>query len=268
MLTPPIDLVRPVKVASLPHGPPKSWIFQSKVDGWRAAAFITTAQVRLQARSGRDVTGHFPEITAPLWSLPPDTVLDGEVVAVRRGTFEFEALARSPAWRRQHGVAIGYQAFDLLAFDGADWRGRPLSERWAALVDLLAAAPANVQPVLSTTDRTEAISWMAALRSHGIEGLVGKPTSSTYGPLHGWVKLRDSDTIHADVLSVLGVPRPRALRVRLEDGRVAVTEPLGSVGARAVERALTESGLPLQIEVRAGIGRHTQVRFIRVRPPE
>lgn len=263
-----MELVRPAKVSALPLVGPGTWLWQAKVDGWRCAAFVGAVGVSLQARSGRDVTAQFPEVVGPLSSLPAGTVLDGEVVAVNaEGVFDFAALSRTASWRWQH-VSVGYQAFDLLACRGADWRPRPLRERWAGLLDVLDRAPAAVQPVLSTTDRAEAVSWMPGLRQHGVEGLVGKPLENAYGPSAGWVKLRESDTLDAQVIGVLGAERPRALRVQIEDGRAAVTEPLGSVGARAVERVLEERGLPFTVEVRAGIGRHAQVRFVRVRPPD
>lgn len=266
VLRPPIEVQRPARVARLSVARPGSVIYQAKLDGWRCLAFVGD-EVALQARSGRIVTERFPEILAALADLPP-CVLDGEVTAVRDGVLDFHALAGSPAHRFTSGVALSFVAFDLLQdAAGADLRRRPLRERWDALLALLDGAPTQVQPVLSTLDRDEALAWMGALTAVGIEGIVAKTLSGKYTPGvgHGWIKVRAEETVDAEVLGAVG---PTMLRVRLDDGTDATTEPLGTVALREVADALADAVGPLRVELRAGHGRHGVVRYVRVRAPE
>lgn len=242
-------------------------LYQVKVDGWRVLAFIREDGVHLQARSGRDVTARFPEVIAALSALPSGTVLDGEVVAVRDGKFDFHQLARNSVQRRRDGASVSYVAFDLLCDGGRDVRDQPLADRWPRLLEVLGGALPQVQPVMSTTDRAEAEGWITALAPIGVEGALGKALSAPYtaGLGHGWVKVRTADTVDAEILDTAG---PAALRVRLEDGREVTTEPLGPDAVHQVAEALADAPGPVRIEVRAGHGRHGVTRFVRVRAPE
>jgi len=59
------------------------WIFELKYDGARVIAVKSDAGVKLVARSGRDVTNVYPEVTRAVRHLPvSDCAIDGEVVAL------------------------------------------------------------------------------------------------------------------------------------------------------------------------------------------
>lgn len=60
--------------------------------------------VRLQARSGRDVTTPWMDLAVAGMALPPGVVLDGEAVVVVDGRVSFEAAqARAASSRRGRG---------------------------------------------------------------------------------------------------------------------------------------------------------------------
>lgn len=65
----------------------------------------TADGVRLQARSGRDVTANWMDIALPGMRLPPGVVLDGEAVVVVDERISFEAAqsraASAPARARR-----------------------------------------------------------------------------------------------------------------------------------------------------------------------
>jgi ATP-dependent DNA ligase len=268
-LKPPVTLLRPVAVKRLPESMPGGPIFQAKLDGHRVAAFVTSDGVILQARSTRIVSSQFPEVLASLAELPAGCVLDGEVVAISDGRFDFAALAASPAQRRRRKVAVSYVPFDLLADRGEDITGLPLSERWPRLLALLDGAPAQLQPVLSTTDRAEAEAWMMALAPIGVEGIVAKPLASRYEAAHGWVKVRTADTVDGVIVGTAGHRDRPQLRVRLDDGHTVTTEPLTPTQAREVANALEAAhGAAVRVELRVSTGRHGSARFVRVRLPE
>ncbi len=76
-------------VVRLPRG--RGWWYEPKFDGHRAVLFRDAETVRLQSRSGRDVTGWMDLAVAGM-ALPPLTVLDGEAVIWREGRLDFHAV--------------------------------------------------------------------------------------------------------------------------------------------------------------------------------
>ncbi|MET8787646.1 hypothetical protein [Streptomyces sp. NPDC004589] len=75
-------------VPKLQTGP--GWWYEIKLDGHRTVLWRTTEGVRLQARSGRDVTASWMDIALAGMDLPPGVVLDGEAVIVVDGVVSFE----------------------------------------------------------------------------------------------------------------------------------------------------------------------------------
>src|SRR3954454_14472144 len=68
------------------------WIFERKLDGVRCGAFREGGEVTLLSRNNLDLGGRYPEGVEALSVPGPDLVVDGEVVAFRRGRTSFEAL--------------------------------------------------------------------------------------------------------------------------------------------------------------------------------
>jgi len=68
------------RCAELPDGKP--WLIELKLDGFRAIAFKTGGNVCLRSRNNKDFSDRYPNIVAGLSSMPDDTVIDGEIVAL------------------------------------------------------------------------------------------------------------------------------------------------------------------------------------------
>ncbi len=182
-------LATPATSGGLPRGP--GWAFEVKWDGVRAIADTTGPALRLWSRAEREVTAAYPEL-AGLAELP-DTVLDGEVVAMDAGIPSFPAIAermhvRDP--RRAAELArvrpVTYLVFDALRVAGVDLATRPYDERRAALEALVLPEHVALSPVY--TDGDELWSVTAA---HGLEGVVAKRRASPYRPgarSPDWVK--------------------------------------------------------------------------------
>lgn len=286
-----VALARPV--TQLPTGP--SWAYEIKVDGHRTVLWRTEDGIRLQSRTGRDVTALWMDLAVAAMNLPPGVILDGEAVvyvAAAEGTAHISfAAAQSRALslpRRARELAeqhpATYVAFDTLARPAAgfpDLRPQPYVERRQVLLDMLADVGPPIVPVWSTTDLDEALIWFETLEGTGVEGIVAKPLRSAYKAGRVWSKLRHADTVDATVVGFTGSSRhPKALAVRLPGGRVALSQRLTTalssvVGPHLVPqsgRAFTKAGdsyTPavgdVVVKVVAGTTRHAVVTVMRLR---
>ncbi|MEU7306325.1 hypothetical protein [Streptomyces sp. NPDC007206] len=128
-------------------------------DGHRTVLWRTEDSVRLQSRTGRDVTALWMDLAVAAMHLPPGVILDGELVVWEQGRLAFERLQQRLA-RRGSGAAEAarrwpahYVAFDLVHL-GKDLTGWPYERRRAALEALFTdhglQAPLTLYP--STTD--------------------------------------------------------------------------------------------------------------------
>lgn len=285
----PLDVALARPVQQLPTGP---WAYEIKVDGHRTVLWRTESSVRLQSRSGRDVTALWMDLAVAAMRLPPGTVLDGEAVVYLAdgeggARISFEAAQSralsSPARARELAARhpATYVAFDALAVAGADLRPLPYAERRQALVDVLIGIGPPIEPVWSTTDRDEALLWYETLEGTGVEGIVAKPLRSVYKAGRIWSKIRHGDTLDAVVVGFTGTARhPKTLAIRLPDGRVALSQRLTTalaavIGPRLLPesgRASTEAGDTytlvsgdVVVEVVAGTTRHAVVAVVRLR---
>jgi bifunctional non-homologous end joining protein LigD len=78
-------------VKNLPEG--EDWLYEVKFDGYRCLAARRGNGTTLWSRRGNLFTAQFPEIARACERLPPDTLLDGEIVAVdSNGKISFNLL--------------------------------------------------------------------------------------------------------------------------------------------------------------------------------
>ncbi len=74
-------------LATLSGGRPpgEGWVFERKLDGERCVATVAGGRAELRSRTGRDLTGTYPEVVAALVArATADAVVDGELVAFDR----------------------------------------------------------------------------------------------------------------------------------------------------------------------------------------
>ena len=77
-------------VRELPEG--DEWQYEPKWDGFRGLLENASGELRLWSRNARPLLRYFPEL-APLGELlPPRSCLDGEIVIVRDGVLDFDAM--------------------------------------------------------------------------------------------------------------------------------------------------------------------------------
>jgi ATP-dependent DNA ligase len=67
-------------LADLPTG--SQWEYELKFDGYRAIGFKTRGRVHLMSRNAKNFSQRFPTLTRALETLPDDSAIDGEIVAL------------------------------------------------------------------------------------------------------------------------------------------------------------------------------------------
>ena len=163
------------------------WMWEPKLDGYRALAFIDEKGVKLRSRRGLELGEDFPRLVAELGKQSVNAmVLDGEIVAFdARGRPSFGAIQnRGNAVER----AVFY-AFDLLYFAGIDLRKSPYADRRRYLAQCLLPSPL-VQLVHAEED---GVALYKAAMASGFEGVIGKRKSSGYEAgkrSAAWVKVK------------------------------------------------------------------------------
>src|SRR5687767_2429375 len=104
-----IDPMLLLKTDSLPEG--AQWLYELKLDGFRAIAFKSNRTLHLRSRNDNDFARRYPGVVTALAGLPDNTVIDGEVVAFDEdGRPSFNALQNygsAPA-------AVVYYVFDVM----------------------------------------------------------------------------------------------------------------------------------------------------------
>ncbi|WP_233436211.1 RNA ligase family protein [Streptomyces anulatus] len=220
-----MDVALARSVTQLPTGP--SWAYEIKVDGHRTMLWRTEDGVRLQSRTGRDVTALWMDLAVAAMRLPPGVILDGEAVVYLaaddgNARISFEAAQSRALSRPRRARQLAdrhpatYVAFDVLAHSAAglpDLRPRPYVERRQVLPDVVANVGPPIAPVCSTTDPDEALLWYETLEGTGVEGIAAKPLQSSYKAGRVWAKVRHTDTVDAAVVRFTGYrPAPEGAR--------------------------------------------------------
>lgn len=171
---------------ALPEG--KEWVYEIKLDGYRALAVKTSGKLELRSRNNNLLNARFPGIVKALQPLPDDTILDGEIVALdENGRPRFHALQNV----QSGSPHIFYYAFDLLASRGKSLLHEPLSRRRALLDEALSSLkdPVRISGLLEASPG----DLLAAARQQELEGLVAKRRASIYEPGQrsgAWVKVK------------------------------------------------------------------------------
>ena len=169
-------------VRELPDG--DGWQYEPKWDGFRGVLENASGDLRLWSRNARPLLRYFPDLRPLGDLLPVRSALDGEIVIVRDGALDFDAMqmrlhpAESRVRRLASEIPATFVAFDVLAWAGEGWDGQTLADRRAALERLARAF--TLSPC--TRDRDVALDWLERFESIGLDGVVAKRLDSPYRP--------------------------------------------------------------------------------------
>lgn len=261
-------------------------LFEAKWDGFRAQLSVEDGTLRVRSRRDRDLTAAFPEC-AVATALPSGTMLDGELVVLRGGRPDFEAMLRrgqakseNTARRLAATLPASFVAFDLLYDAGESLLELPLSARRERLEARLRQIDSPLL-VLSEGATGAGVAFFERFVELGFEGIVAKRLDSPY--LSGersdlWTKvkaeqrrlcvvlgfLRDADGALKSLIVGSDVDGKLRCIGRVGSGlgnadRVALQELLE---ARLAQEPIVEAGPPEGVWVQPGI--FCTVRFLEL----
>jgi bifunctional non-homologous end joining protein LigD len=174
-------------VTRLPEG--GEWLYEPKLDGYRALLLKDGTQIQILSRNEKDLTKMYPRVAAAGTRLNAEqAVIDGEIVALSEdGRPSFQALQH----RGSHpGHQIVFYAFDVLHLNERDVMAEPLDKRRALLPKILREDPT----IRLSRDLPGSVAEIIqALRAAGIEGIIAKRKDSPYQPgerSNDWLKLK------------------------------------------------------------------------------
>jgi DNA ligase D-like protein (predicted ligase) len=176
-----------LRTDSFPDSP--QWLYELKLDGYRAIAFKRGGSVHLRSRNDNDFSARYPGVVKALAKLPDNTVIDGEIIAFGQdGRPSFNALQNYGS-----GPApVVYYVFDVLVLAGLDVMREPLERRRELLENKV--LPKLSEPVRYASSLDAALPVLVqSVKAQWFEGLVAKRRNSVYEPglrSGAWMKMR------------------------------------------------------------------------------
>lgn len=182
-----IDPMLLLRTDALPSG--DQWLYELKLDGYRAIAFKCDGTSYLRSRNNKDFSTRYPAVVNALARLPNHTVIDGEILAFdQTGRPSFNAL-------QHYGSAsspVVYYVFDVMILGGRDVMRESLDVRRQLLENKVLpklSEPIRYAPSLDA----ELPVLIQSVKEQGFEGLVAKRRTSVYEPglrSGAWMKMR------------------------------------------------------------------------------
>jgi bifunctional non-homologous end joining protein LigD len=172
------QFVAPMQASSVkkPFDSP-DWIFETKLDGYRAIAVIDPAgKARIWSRNHLPLEPKFPMVLNAVNQLNlRSTILDGEIVALdEEGVPRFQLLQK---WQKRPTAPVMYVLFDLLWDNGRDLTGKSVVQRRERLQEIITAVD-GIQ--VGGYLEKRGIELFQLAKDKGLEGIIAKRKKSTY----------------------------------------------------------------------------------------
>ena len=219
----------------------EDWIFELKLDGYRAIAEVGTRKLLLYSRNGLSLSGKYPVVAKALRKLDTEAVLDGEIVLLdEKGKPDFQRL-QSYAKNGEGGVLV-YYVFDILSCKKKGLTQLPLLERKKILKHILRK---NSVIRYTTHIETNGKDFFKAVKTENLEGMMAKRKDSLYFPgtrTRDWLKIKNHQSQEA---IIIGYTAPKGSRshfgsLLLAEYRGKKLHYIGHAGTGFSERMLEE----------------------------
>jgi DNA ligase-1 len=170
-------------------GPPEEWQAEWKWDGIRGQIIKRNQELFVWSRGEELMTDKFPEYQSLKNLLPEGIVIDGEIIpSVDQKPLPFALLqtriGRKNITKKQLEEApIAFFAYDLLEYEGEDWRSRSLAERRSKLEEVITSVnhpTLFISPVVAFKSWDELSILRQSSRETGAEGFMLKKKDSIY----------------------------------------------------------------------------------------
>jgi bifunctional non-homologous end joining protein LigD len=171
----------------------KDYLFEPKLDGYRALCTFKKNKIKLTSRNGRDITKEYPELD---FKLKKDCVLDGEIVMYdMKGNPSFSMMQRRKFNEKDKATFV---AFDIVELEGKNIRNLQLSERREILESVVVLG--DRLQITPTTDDGEKLWDVVAKRN--LEGVIAKRKTSKYieGRSKEWLKIKNEITVDCVII--------------------------------------------------------------------
>jgi bifunctional non-homologous end joining protein LigD len=184
----------------------KSWIFETKWDGFRLVTEKRGQSVKLWSRNGIDVTAKYAVLLPALQKIKGSCVLDGELCALdARGRSRFQLLQNALSKKGK----LLYVIFDALFAGDQDLRKKPLLERKKILKSILPSDPLlRYSKHVAEFGKRE---FAKAQRAQE-EGVIAKRSEGLYYSgkrTREWLKFK---AVHEQEAVIVGYTEPRRSR--------------------------------------------------------
>ncbi|MDH1540419.1 ATP-dependent DNA ligase [Stutzerimonas stutzeri] len=205
-------LQAPVDTFDTLLGAPDNWFIEWKWDGIRAQLVKRDGQIWVWSRGEELVSERFPELCELARCLPDGTVIDGEILvwkhapetpagelfdAASTGEPSADGFGVQPFALLQQRIGrknltakvlqdapVAVLAYDLLEWQGDDWRQREHRERRQQLEAVVGQCPSPqlmLSPLVSGADWQDLARQREASRQLGVEGMMIKARAAQYG---------------------------------------------------------------------------------------
>src|SRR5580765_4818620 len=197
-------------VRELPRG--EGWQYEPKWDGFRGVLETVGGELALWSRNARPLLRYFPELRPLGDLLPPRSALDGEIVILRDGAVDFDAMqmrlhpAESRIRKLSAEIPAQFIAFDILLWKGEAIHKLPLEKRRKELerkAKRFKLSPYSREP-------KDAARWLDRLEAAGLDGVVAKKLGVPYlpGSRDGVVKVKKYKTADCVIVGVRWKEKP------------------------------------------------------------
>lgn len=183
--------LQPQLATLVDHPPAGDWLYEIKFDGYRLLTRIHKNKVTLISRNGHDWTARLPHHAEALQSLNlKDSWLDGEIVVMKAGIPDFQALQNALDLDRNREII--YYLFDAPFLNGRDLREVGLEARRQQLQQALEPHSPELLRFSETFASESFRNLYDSACSLSLEGLIGKRADSPYRSRRSpdWIKLK------------------------------------------------------------------------------
>jgi bifunctional non-homologous end joining protein LigD len=181
------------------------WVFEIKWDGVRAILFKENGKIKLQSRSGNDITEKYPEVVTSARECLKEsksTVIDGEIVVLdENGIPSFQAHQRRMNVESKKEILVlssetpcTFYAFDVLYYEHEDLKKLSYLDRRNILSQILGP---NDTIKISDYIEEKGIDILKHSKALGLEGIMAKRKSSVYREgvrSRDWLKIKNIKT--------------------------------------------------------------------------